>query len=92
MRACLLILFGLVAAPTSAQTQGPAPVIEGQSQSAPSATSLRIVGVPLLKLHSDTPEEREDILKKRGVSTGAVVPMTVPPSPAQKITPPVSEK
>jgi hypothetical protein len=40
------------------------------------------------KIHEDTPEAREEVLRRRPVAEGTKVPSDVPPLPAQAISPP----
>lgn len=40
------------------------------------------------KIHEDTPEAREEVLRRRPVAEGTKVPSDVPPLPAQTISPP----
>jgi hypothetical protein len=86
-------LFGLGVEVAIAQVPEPPPAAPNDAQSPPSAIEPGPPpGIPWLRLQPNTPTEREAILKRRAVATGAAVPTEVRPLPAQTIIPRASQQ
>ena len=66
--------------------KSPAPVHTEAVRTVPSDPP----GIHWFEIHADTPQERDEFLKKRTASEGTVKPREVPPLPQQRITPPTT--